>query len=319
MGLGVRVMRAMRLGAAALCLLMLTACATQTRTLVGQPPADLLLQAELADTPFFPQTDRLCGPAAAATVLGALGIHAEAAALGDEMFLPSRQGSLQAELVASLRRHGALATQIPQTVEAVLREVAAGRPVLVLQNLGYSWAPAWHYAVVIGYDLQAREVLLRSGTERRQALSMRTFEFTWARSGFWGIVVTRPGDLPTSAEEVATVRAAVGFEREAAPADAARAYGAALLRWPGNLSLAMGLGNSRFAMGEHAGAAAVFEAAARRHRHAAAWINLSHVRLALGEVQAAAAAARAALALGDPAWQAQAESALALAQEATAR
>ncbi|MEY4562620.1 MAG: hypothetical protein RLZZ618_1897 [Pseudomonadota bacterium] len=307
----VQVMGVLRLGALALCLLALTACATQTRTLVGHPPAGLLLQAELSDTPFFPQTDRLCGPAAAATVLGALGIHAEAAALGDDMFLPSRKGSLQAELVATLRRNGALATQVPGTLEAVLREVAAGRPVLVLQNLGYSWAPAWHYAVVVGYDLEAREVLLRSGTERRQRLSLRTFEHTWARSDFWALVATRPGHWPVTATASAALQAAVGFEREAAPHDALRVYDTARLRWPDDLSLAMGQGNTRFALGDKLGAAQVFEAAARQHQSAAAWINLAHTLLALGQASQAVLAAQDALALADPAWMAEASAVLA--------
>ena len=38
-------------------------------------------------------------------------------------------------------------------IHSVLPEIAAGNPVLVLQNAGWSWLPVWHYAVVIGYDL----------------------------------------------------------------------------------------------------------------------------------------------------------------------
>jgi hypothetical protein len=38
-----------------------------------------------------------------------------------------------------------------------LREVAAGNPVLVLQNLSFAWAPVWHYAVVMGYDADAAQ------------------------------------------------------------------------------------------------------------------------------------------------------------------
>ena len=45
----------------------------------------------------------------------------------------------------------------------LLQEVAAGHPVIVLQNLGLEWIPVWHYSVVIGYDLSRGQLVLRSG------------------------------------------------------------------------------------------------------------------------------------------------------------
>ncbi len=284
---------------------LLGGCATQTRELLERPPAGLPERAEIVAAPFFPQTDRLCGPAALATVLQPLGLPADPARLADEVFVPARGGSLQTELLAAVRRHGALATRLPGRLEALLREVAAGRPVVVLQNLGLSWAPAWHYAVVVGYDLPARELLLRSGAVRRERLPLRTFEFTWARSQSWAFAATLPGEWPLTADEGAVVSAALAFERGAPPAAARAAYAAALARWPDSLTLAMGLGNSHFAGGELPQAAEVFEAAARRHGSAAAWINLATTWLALQRPQAALQAAQAAAASGDPAWAAQ--------------
>jgi hypothetical protein len=51
-------------------------------------------------------------------------------------------------------------------VTALAAELAAGRPVLVLQNLGLERAPVWHYAVVDGID--QGDVILRSGTQQRR-------------------------------------------------------------------------------------------------------------------------------------------------------
>jgi hypothetical protein len=293
--------------------LVLGGCAAQTQALRAQAPPGLARSAELAGTPFFPQTDYQCGPAVLATVLGAAGLPADPSTLADQVFLPARTGTLQVEMIAGARRQGAVATRVPPTLEAALREVQAGHPVAVLLNLGLSFAPGWHYAVLVGYDLDAGDVLLRSGTTKRAVMPMRTFEHTWKRSGSWAFVTLPPGQWPATAQESAVVEASVGFERNASPPQAVAAYRSALARWPASLSLQMGLGNSLHAAGDKAAAAQAFAAAAREHRSAPAAINLASTLLELGRIDEAVAAARDAVATGDGAWRAQADAVLAQA------
>jgi hypothetical protein len=288
----------------ALWLACLSGCAVQTAALQATPPTGLPRSVELDNTPFFAQTDYQCGPAALATALGAMGVGASPRVLAEQVFLPARGGSLQAEMLAGARRHGAVATVIPGRLESVLRELVAGHVVVVLQNLGLSFVPLWHYAVVVGYDLDTREVLLRSGTTRRERMPLRTFEHTWARSGFWAFVATPAGEWPAVAQLDAVVVAAVGYERSATPEQALRVYASALARWPESLTLAIGLGNAAHANGDKRRAVQVFRAAAEQHGSGAAWVNLATVLLELGEREAALAAARHAV--DDPAWGAMA-------------
>jgi tetratricopeptide (TPR) repeat protein len=206
-----------------------------------------------------------------------------------------REGTLQVEMLAGARRNGALAVRLPGRLDALLAEVAAGTPAVVLLNLGLSWIPRWHYAVLVGHDLERDEVLLRSGTTRRLSIGFTPFESTWTRAGHWAFVALPPGRLPVSASEAEVADATVAFERVARPSDAARAYAAALDRWPGSLTLAMGLGNTRYASGDVAGAAQVFAQTAERHDSAAAWNNLARVRWQMGERDAARVAAQRAL------------------------
>jgi tetratricopeptide (TPR) repeat protein len=291
------------LGVAAL----LAGCASQTSALSrGLAGPGLPRRAELADVPFFPRSGPdLCGPESLATLLQAQGFAVTPAELVPQVYLPGRRGSLQIEMLAAARRAGALAVQLPRTLAALCTEIAGGHAVLVLQNLGLSVAPAWHYAVAVGYDLDLSEVLLRSGDTARQRLSMRTFERTWARGHHWAIVALAPGRLPHTATEDEVVRALVAFERQAEPAAAVRAYEAARARWGHNLTITLGHGNSLYRAGRPAQAADAFETAARQHGHAAAWINLGMVALELGQRDRARAAAQQALALGGP-WAAQA-------------
>lgn len=285
---------------ALLAALLLAGCATQSAQLRSQRPSDLPARVELVDTPFFPDDGQLCGPSALATSLSAAGLATRPEVLVGQVFLPGREGSLQVEMLAAARRHGAVATVIPGTLEALLRETAAGHPVVVLQNLGLSWAPSWHYAVVVGFDLDAGHVLLRSGPMKRQELALRTFEHTWDRSQRWAFVTLPPGRLPATAGEAEAVRALVAFERNAPAAAAARAYRSGLERWPGNATLAMGLGNVLYAAGDKRGAEAVFRRTAETHALAAAYNNHAQVLLELGQRDEARQAVERGLAIAGP-------------------
>lgn len=288
----------------------------QTTALLQRAPAGLPQQAERREVPFFPQTRYHCGPAALATALVDVGIATDPEQLADAVFLPAREGSLQIEMLGATRRQGAVATKLPGELPALLQEVAAGHAVVVLQNLGLDFAPRWHYAVLVGYDLAAREVILRSGVTERERLPLRTFEFTWARGGHWAFAALPPGRLPATAREADAVEAAIGFERSASPAQAAAAYRALLQRWPGNLLAGIGLGNTLVAAGDLSAAAAAFDAVAQRHDSAVAWNNLARIRLSLGDSAGARAAAQRAVQraeAAEPAFLAAARATLALA------
>ncbi len=290
--------------------LFLSGCALQTASLQQQLPREIPAEFELTQTPFFPDTTDECGPAALATALNAAGFATQPLELSQQVFLNQRQGSLQTEMLAASRKSAAVATRLQPTLAALVQEVAANHPVVVLQNLGFNWAPKWHYAVVVGYHLPKQTLVLRSGGIKRQVLSMRSFEHTWARSEFWAFVVLPPGQWPATAQESAAVDAAVGFERAALPSQAQLVYASAVQRWPHNLTLAMGLGNTHFALGNKREAAEIFQAAAKQHQSTPAWINLTLTLLELGQYAQAHQAAQAAVSLADPHWQSQAQEAL---------
>lgn len=255
---------------------------------------------EITAVPFYPQEDYQCGPAALAMALTQAGRGTTPEALVPQVYVPARQGSLQAEMLAAARRHGLLAYPLAPRLEDLLREIAAGNPAVVLQNLALDWAPRWHYAVAVGYDLKAREIVLRSGTTRRLSMALDTFERTWARSGRWAMLALPPARLPATASESAYVAAAAALER-VAPADAQRAYETALERWPASAAARLGQGNAAYALHDLEGAAKAYARATRDHPDAAdAWNNLAQALLELGRREAALAAAQRAVALGGP-------------------
>jgi len=280
---------------------LLTGCAApQVSGLVRNPPVGLPARVEIAQTPFFPQEDYQCGPAALAMVLLAAGRPATPESLVAQVYVPARKGSLQAEMLAAARRQETVAYVLQPRLEALLQEIAAGTPVLVLQNLGLSWVPQWHYAVAIGYDLEARSIVLRSGVTRRLEMSLDTFERTWARSGHWAMLALVPVRLPASAEETRYVSALAALERNA-PAAALEGYQTALARWPDSAHAGLGMGNARYALRDLDGAAAAYTRVTVRHPdNADAWNNLAQTLGELGRREEALAAAHRAVALGGP-------------------
>lgn len=255
---------------------------------------------ELAAVPFFAQDDYQCGPAALATVLVHAGVERTPQQLIEQVYVPARQGSLQPEMLGATRRAALLPYVLAPRLADLLTEVAAGHPVLVMQNLRWDLWPQWHYAVVIGYDLDADEVVLRSGTVQRLVMSLRDFDRSWARAQRWAFVALPPQELPATAAERAYVATAAVLER-VAPQAGQRAYERALQAWPENLFARMALGNAAYRRGDLPAALSAFEQASQDHPDAAdAWNNLAQTLHELGQASEARAAAQRAVGLGGP-------------------
>ncbi len=282
--------------------LLLAGCvsAPQTERLRAAPPGQLQEKVLLTQVPFVAQDAFQCGPASLAMALAASGVGVDAETLRPQVYLPARQGSLQPELLATTRRHGRLAVELPPRLEAVLQEVASGLPVIVLQNLSLPFAPIWHYAVVIGFDLPRGEIVLHSGLTERQRLPLAVFERTWARSDHWAMVATAPQRLPVTSSPEDLLTAAVALER-VDPAGARAAFQALTQRAPQLANAWFGLGNTAFAAQDLDAARAALERSVRIDpAHADAWNNLAHVLLALRLPDEAQAAAQRAIDLGGP-------------------
>jgi hypothetical protein len=224
-------------------------------------PADLPKHWELTEVPFFPQEDYQCGPAALATVLTSYGVKVTPDELVPEVYIPERKGSLQVEMLAAARRHGLISYQIPPTLDALMREVHGGNPVILLQNLGLR--DGWHYAVAIGWDYDDGMLILRSGTDKRKEMRFPFNEFAWMRSGYWAMVAVPPDRMPVTAEEDRWLAAIAAFERTGSPASARVAYARFLQRWPENTGASIGLANALHKMGELGEAEGVLREAAR--------------------------------------------------------
>ena len=282
-------------------MLLLAGCATGLQAPGLKDSVAGLGPVELESVPFFPQTEYQCGPAALATVLNWSGTAVTPGDLAPAVYLPGRRGSLQLELQAAARRFGRVPYVLEPRLDHLLQEVAAGHPVLVLQNLGTGWFPRWHYAVAVGFDLARQEMVLRSGTRRAYRIDLALFEHTWRRGGRWALLVLPPDRLPRTATAGRYLAAVNTLEQTGKLRAARTGYRTALDRWPRNYAALMGLGNTAYLLKDLRQAERAFRrAAARRPGEGAAYNNLAQVLLALGRRREAGVMARKAVAAGGP-------------------
>jgi predicted double-glycine peptidase len=254
---------------------LVSGCASllpQTRELARGVPPGLPEKAELTEVPFFPQLEYQCGPAALATVLTNAGAKTTPAELVPQVYLPDRKGSLQVEMLAAARRHGMVSYALAPRFEDMLREIAAGTPVIVLQNLGI-FSSGWHYAVAVGYDYPFGTLVLRSGTLERDTMPFAAHEAVWMRSGYWAMVAVPPDRIPATAEEKSWLNAIAAFERAGDTRGARVAYQTFIGRWPQNVNAHIGLANTHYTLGELAEAATVLREAARRDPESVVVLN----------------------------------------------
>lgn len=255
--------------------LLLGGCAAlvpQTMALRTDWPAGVPRQAELAEVPFFPDDQYQCGPAALAMAMNTAGARQTAASLVDEVWLPARNGSLQLEMLAAPRKHGLVSYQLAPRYADLLREVAAGNPVVVLQDVG-TLLPQWHYAVVNGFDYDSGTIFLRSGLQFRQQMPFTYFERTWLPGRYWAMVVTAPDRIPATATEKRWLDALLGLARGGNADATVRGYRTALARWPDSLPAAVGLANHLHARGAIDEAAGVLRTALQRHPQSVIVVN----------------------------------------------
>jgi hypothetical protein len=260
----------MRALAAALAAALLAGCAQlvpQTVALRTAWPEGVTQTAELKSVPFFPQEDYQCGPAALATVLAYSGVAITPDPLVKQVFVPARHGSLQVEMLAAPRSYGRVSYQLAPKYSDVLREVAAGNPVVVLQDVGLMspFVPQWHYAVVNGFDYPSGTIYLRSGRNPRQEMPFTYFEREWSAGKYWAMVVTPPDRIPVTATEDGWVSAVIAMGRAGGNEAAIKGYDTALKRWPGNLPAMIGLANIYNAKGDNARAIAILREAQGKH------------------------------------------------------
>lgn len=252
----------------------------------------------LDDVPFYAQERYQCGPASLAMMLNSQGLDTHPEVLKELVYLPERHGSLKVELVAAARAHGLLVYPLDGSLDSLLTEVAGGNPVLVMQNLRFGWWPQWHFAVVMGFDAENRNIILHTDTRDYHEETVEVFTATWDRAENWAAVMLPPDRLPATAEPLRYLMSANDLETTGRTLAAMTAYQTAEQAWPEQPAAIMGQGNIAWEQGQPGVATRHYLRLTRKFPGVAAgWNNLAHSLAAQGCATAAETATHCAAAI----------------------
>ena len=152
---------------------------------MGSALIALTLAGTLA-VPFLPQTEALCGGAAAAMVFRYWGDrHADV-----QQFAPLvdvRAGGIDSgKLAGAVRARGWLASEIRGSIEAIQKSLQDGAPLILLVEDRPS---RYHYVVAVGLD--EGHVLVHDPTwGPSRPIAFERLLRSWAPTGFWALTIT---------------------------------------------------------------------------------------------------------------------------------
>jgi len=176
-------------------LFIISGCANQNR-LPDFDQTEFPQYIHLSDVPFFPQEPLLCGPAALATVIHFYDQKTTPGLLTERLWTPEVEGTFGIDMVSATRTKNLLAIDAPANLEELLLLTSQGWPSIHLLNLGFKKLPQWHYAVLVGYDLNSQEVLLRSGRVRVRKMSFKHFLRAKDLADNWSLVPATLESIP---------------------------------------------------------------------------------------------------------------------------
>ncbi len=186
---------------------------------------------ELADVPFFQLSDAQGGPSALAALLNHHGVISSPGLVDERMQQLAKGQSPQAGLEAVARSYELLVYPIPGNLDALIQQVSAGHPVLVMQDRLFG-GPGSQFAVLVGYDQRERTLVLRSGNTRRWYTSFASFDDAWSEAGRWAVLVQPTNQLPAQPVERVWLQAARELQQQGRGDAARRALRAARQVWP---------------------------------------------------------------------------------------
>ncbi len=149
-------------------------------------PAAAQREAIIPGVPFLPQEEETCGPSSLAMLLRFLGKSADTAEIADETRTAGLRGTLITDLAAAARRRGVGAEVVDLDAAGLRAEIDAGRPVIVLVDLGAWLLSRPHYLLVYGYG--PRGFIAHSGRTAGREFPAAELEARWAKMGRLAIV-----------------------------------------------------------------------------------------------------------------------------------
>jgi predicted double-glycine peptidase len=163
----------------------LSGCSTGAKEHAIARPSQAVL---IKDVPFFPQLDYQCGPASLAGVLSYYGDNVGPDEIAESIYRENIRGTVSLDMVLYVRNRGFASKWYKGNTDDIIRAVDRGNPVIVMIDLGFSLARAYHYMVITGYSFKG--VIANTGTTPQKLISWEQFMSQWEKTHNWTLLIT---------------------------------------------------------------------------------------------------------------------------------
>ena len=146
------------------------------------------------------QLNNYCGPACMAAVMRYYGKDFTQEAIGRAMYDSSSGATHGADMLFYARKQGFAAYSWNSSISDVKRRIAAGFPIIVLQQNSLE-DKSGHYRVLVGYDDAKSTFHAIDPYYDRTKLSYSECETLWSKMGYWALLIL-PEDKDTFKNEL---------------------------------------------------------------------------------------------------------------------
>jgi hypothetical protein len=152
-----------------------------------RPPGD---EGPHLAVPYFADRRDQWGPASLAGILSFWGKRVTPDDVRKQVHFPKQPGSVQLDMKYAARSYGLEAEmRNGGSLPWLKAQLDAGRPVLVLLDIGAKWAPVRSFTVVTGYNQWLHGVYAHFGPKKDFFISYKQFDEDWKRAGRWFLSV----------------------------------------------------------------------------------------------------------------------------------
>lgn len=194
------------------------------------------------DVEFVPQKKNLCGPSVIKMAAEVYSPPQPLTSYQKITFRENVQGTFKSDILSAARRLDLVPYKV-DTIKELIAEVHAGHPVVVFQNLGLAWMPQWHFALVVGYDLEKNILYLHSGTNAYEEWKIDHFVYSWQGGGSWAYILLPPTQLPKNVAFDEALDNAMLFEKIKKPHIAKTIFKTMTQKFPDRYEPHLGLAN----------------------------------------------------------------------------
>lgn len=142
--------------------------------------------------PVLTQGDKLCGPAALATVMNYHGNPVTQKEVAASVFTEKAQGTFTLDMLLYAKdTKGLAATHYSGDLNDIRRRLRDGNPVVLFLKSAIRRFPKGHYVVVTGFSDTHKVVIMHDGGDQPVIMSYNTLMASWRKTAYSTLLVIK--------------------------------------------------------------------------------------------------------------------------------